>query len=83
MYKPWAEYMMSGQCPIPFSLPVVTSDDYSGICLLHETSLFESNRADSSLYHHSACGSNSHHVFDWLICLLPGNLVERKFKITR
>ena len=24
-----------------------------------------------------------HFVFDWLICLLPGNLVERKSKITR
>ena len=27
--------------------------------------------------------SNIHHVFDWLICLLPGNLVKRKSKITR
>lgn len=56
MCKPWAECIMLSQCPIPFSLPVVTSNDYAGICLLHETSLYESNRADSSLYHHSACG---------------------------
>lgn len=27
--------------------------------------------------------SNIHHVFDWLICLLPGNLIERKSKVTR
>lgn len=26
-------------------------------------------------------GSCIHFVFDWLICLLPGNLVERKSKI--
>lgn len=56
VYKPWSECMISGQRPIPLSLPVVTSNDYPGICLLHETSLYEPNRADSSLYHHSACG---------------------------
>lgn len=28
-------------------------------------------------------GSYSHFVFDWLICLLPGNFIERKSEITR
>lgn len=53
--KCWSECVVSGQCPILLLL-AVTSNDYSGMCLLHQTSLEEPNRTDVCLYHHSACG---------------------------
>lgn len=60
----------------------VTSNYYSGICLLHETSLYVLNRANSSLYHHSACGSQ-YLPCVWLACLpLAWKLSREESKIT-
>lgn len=66
--KCWSECVVLGQCPILPPLLAVTSSDYSGVCLLHETSLEEPSRTDACLYHHSACGF-LHSLCVWLAYL--------------